>query len=131
MNVPISETGDGHQGNQSGAPALQEDVDDHDHQGEGNTQRQNDFVNARRDGLGGVERHIVFHAGGEVGRQFLQPFVYTLRRGDGIRSGKLVDGHDAGGRAVIARREVVYLGSEFHPRHIAQMEGRSHRDWRE
>ena len=65
MKVPISETGTAIKGMRVGAPALQENVDHQDDQRQRDPQRQNDLVNARRHGLGGVQRHVIPHTGRE------------------------------------------------------------------
>ena len=66
MNVPISETGTAINGISVGAPALQENVDHQDHQQQRDPERQDDLVNAGGNGLGGVERNVVLHAGRKV-----------------------------------------------------------------
>ena len=49
----------GEQGNESGAPALQKDVDDEDDEGERFEQRVDDLFHARGDGASGIEADLI------------------------------------------------------------------------
>ena len=55
----MSETGTASKGNDGGAPALEEDVDDKDDQGEGFKQSEDDVLHSSGDGAGGVQADLV------------------------------------------------------------------------
>ena len=57
MNVPTSETGHRQQRNQRGAPALQENVNHHDHQQDRDDQRFDDLPHSFRHGARRVQRN--------------------------------------------------------------------------
>ena len=79
------------QGNQRGAPALEEDVDHENDQQQGLKQRQQDFMNPGRDRLGGVHTDFALEVLGQPPRQFVQLRAHSLRGGNRVGTGQLVD----------------------------------------
>ena len=112
----------GQQRNERGAPALQEDEDDDHDQAERFQQREDDLMDAGGDGLGGVERDVVGDAGGEGCGELLHARVDGRGGLDGVRSGQLVDGHDAGRRLVVAARDAVGLIAKLDAGDVAQVQ---------
>ena len=90
-------------------------------------QRDDDLVDARGDGLGGVERNVVLHVrrGSCLDSSCHALLVRRLRDLNGVRAGQLIDGHDPDGAFVVARGQVVDLSAELDAGDVAQMQHRA------
>ena len=109
------------QRDERGAPALEKNEDDDDHQAKRFKEREHDLVDAGRNRLGGIERNAVGDARRESGGEFLHALVNGSRSLNRIGARELIDGHDAGGRLVVAGGDSVRLIAELDARDVAQV----------
>ena len=115
----------GEERNQRGAPALQKDKDDDDDEEECLEERFDDFLDARSDGLGCVERFGVGESGREAFGQAGHQFLRVLGRVERIRPRCLVAGDDGRRFAVEAPLNVVVLRAELDLGHVLEQKRRS------
>ena len=105
--------GDGDEGDEGGAPALQENEDHRNDEHHRLEEGLDDFLDAVGDGQRGVQRDGVFEAGGELLRLLLEEVPQLFHGVHRVRAGELVDGDDAGVLPLEAAADVVDLAAEF------------------
>ena len=113
--------GNSQQGDKSGTPALKEDEDNDDDQGESLDQGQNDFVDACGDGQGGVERDVIGNACGEAGGELLHAGLDSSSGCDRVRARQLIDSHDARRGLIVAGRDGVRLLTQLNAGDVAEV----------
>src|SRR5581483_6759018 len=99
--------GDGEERNERGAPALEENIDDKNDEGESLPEGGEDFLDAAADGKGGVKRNGVIEVGGEAALELGHEVSDAFGGVEGVGAGELVDGEDSGGTPVEAAGEIV------------------------
>ena len=112
--------GDGDQRNDRGAPVLNEEVDNADHQHEGYDERGEDVADAGVDAGRGVHDRRCRDA---VGQAFAEPRHFGLdlvAHGHGVAARLLIDDDKGRGLAFEERAYAVTLASERYVGHVAQ-----------
>ena len=110
---------------QGSSPSLKEEIDDENHQRDGNHQGKDDFPYSLDDGTGGVERHRIVHISRKASLQFRHQFLHARCGIHGIGSRQLIDGDYSARLSVQAPRYRIVLRSEldtgdvFHAHHAA------------
>ena len=110
----------GHQRNQGGAPALQEEKDHGDDEQHGFEQGLHDLFDRHLDEARGVVGHRVGHARREARGDRRHGAVDLGGDIERVRAGLQEDAHQRGRLAVDAADEVVVLGTELDARHVLQ-----------
>ncbi len=111
---------DGHQGNDRGAPGLQEQNDDNDDQDDGFEQRVNDGVDGLPNEHGGVIDDAVVDALGEILLQVRHGLAHGLGKLQCVGVGGLKDRD--GYRVLVAEEclDGIFLCAQLDPRNVAQ-----------
>ena len=105
----------GQQWDERRAPVLQEEVDDKDHQSDGDQKGYNDLLQALCHGARLVKRYNVIHIAGEALLHLRHQLADTCRRLNRIGSGQLVNGDNRGRFAIQAADNAVILRAQFNP----------------
>ena len=115
----------GEERNQRRAPALQEDEHHQHHQADGLEQRDENLLDARLHGRGGIEGDFVVHAG----RKTLLEILHRRAHGGGniqrVGTGKLKGRDDTGWFSVERTGLVVIERAHLEGRHVAHAHQRS------
>ena len=117
-NVPTSETGTASKRDQRSAPILQEQVDDKDHQHDGDQKGFNDLLHAFRNGASLVKRYGIIHVFREALLHLGHQLSDACGRLDRIGAGQLVDRNDRGGFAIQAADNAVVLSAQLDARDV-------------
>src|SRR5580704_22100 len=104
--------------NQRGTPALQEKIDDEDHQDEGDQKGLNDFLDALGNRTRRVQRHGKVHVLGEA---LFHLRLQLLNPGSGVdrvRAGQLIARNNGARPPVKTAGDAIVLGSKLDTGHI-------------
>src|SRR6201998_2123513 len=113
------------QRDQCGAPALEKDEDNDHDKPERFKKRVHDLANADGDSLRGVERDAVRDAWRKGRGKLLDASSNSGSSLYRIGARQLIDGHDAGGRLVVAAGESIGLIAQFDSRDVFQVKNRA------
>ena len=101
-------------------PALQENKDHQHHQPQRLPKSLADFVNPFGHRLRGVNGDVVVHVGREARLQFFHEFLDAFLGLDGVGVGKLKQGHNGRGFAIVTAHDVIIRGAQFNASHVPQ-----------
>ena len=112
--------GNGHAGNDGGAPALQKDVHHDEHQNHGLHQGGENFVDGFEHEVVGVHKDGVVKAVGHGLADFGQLVQHAVACGDGVGAGQQIDRPHARHHAVIAGGNAVVLAAQLYAGHVLE-----------
>jgi hypothetical protein len=112
--------GDGQRGHERGADVPQEQVDDQQHEREGEAERLEHLEHRRLDERGAVEVDAQLDALRQRRQDFLHGGANPARDLHGVRLGLLLDAEADGRDHVGARRAALVLGADTHVRDVAE-----------
>ena len=110
----------GNAGNERGAPVLQKDVNNDEHQDHGFDQGTHHFLDGFDNEVVVVHQQGVSQTIGHARGNVLQLGLYQIARGDGVGARQQIHGAHACAHAVVAGKNAVVLAAQFYARHILE-----------